>query len=588
MNHDGLLNAFYADNALCAGPTSRWLARIVSQITFRHPGINILEVGAGTGATTNAILYELGSSYNSYTFTDISSSFFLPAEERFGTRGNRIIYKTFDMEKEPKTQGYVEGSYGVVTAVNVLHVSADVSASLSNVRRLLKPGGFLVVAELTSTDLLFAAFDLEYTKEIPHGIREKTAKDLAETLLRQHVLGVLDTSSESLLWTAEPEVFMENVMNGAMILDDELFANMKLEQFTRVTKPKVLGTELLDELFHDVALDFFIAASSIASVIGWRGQSNYSAANEYMTSLINKRRNRGFHGAAINIPAVLGLGYAAHADNFDMDNFESLGHININEEDLRQLVAEAILSGRPNLRSDTSAQVCMGVNYAPADLNFNEVHSRDVRFGHFVSRDDTGVDIKTTASKVRVKAQLEWAKSRQEYFGIIHDGFVHHLRRMLRIPEEESIETSMDLVEVGIDSLVAVDIRAWFLKEIEVDVPTLKILGGSSITDLVQTAVEKLPPPFATEEATSAAKGASSNISGIDEHASNRSRGHAKALSESRSSTSLSSRSPVFTPAPADSSYAQSYAQTPLNVESLDKQDALISGKLDFKLPPAI
>ena len=67
-----------------------------------------------------------------------------------------MIFKTFNMEKEPSGQGFVEGSYDLAIAVNVLHVSANMEASLSNVRHLLKPGGFLVVAELTATDLLFS------------------------------------------------------------------------------------------------------------------------------------------------------------------------------------------------------------------------------------------------------------------------------------------------------------------------------------------------------------------------------------------------------------------------------------------------
>ena len=87
------------------------------------------------------------------------------------------------------------------------------------------------------------------------------------------------------------------IVNGAMILEDELFANMSFESFSKVTAPKVIGTQLLDEAFHeDTSLDFFVVASSIASIIGWLGQSNYSAANEYMTSLVANRRRRGVPG----------------------------------------------------------------------------------------------------------------------------------------------------------------------------------------------------------------------------------------------------------------------------------------------------
>lgn len=46
------------------------------------------------------------------------------------------------------------------------------------------------------------------------------------------------------------------------------------------------------------------------------------------------------------------------------------------------------------------------------------------------------------------------------------------------------------------DSLVAVEIRSWFMKELGVDMPVLKILGGASAADLVLDAVEKLPEEF--------------------------------------------------------------------------------------------
>jgi hypothetical protein len=62
------------------------------------------------------------------------------------------------------------------------------------------------------------------------------------------------------------------VVNGAMVLEDELFAHMTLERFRRVTAPKIIGTQPLDQMFQDDALlDSFIVPSSIASVIGWIG-----------------------------------------------------------------------------------------------------------------------------------------------------------------------------------------------------------------------------------------------------------------------------------------------------------------------------
>lgn len=69
------------------------------------------------------------------------------------------------------------------------------------------------------------------------------------------------------------------VVNGAMVLADSAFFNMTFEDFVRVLEPKVDGSSMLDELFSDADLDFFIMLSSTASLIGNAGQSNYSAAN---------------------------------------------------------------------------------------------------------------------------------------------------------------------------------------------------------------------------------------------------------------------------------------------------------------------
>lgn len=55
------------------------------------------------------------------------------------------------------------------------------------------------------------------------------------------------------------------------------------------------------------------------------------------------------------------------------------------------------------------------------------------------------------------------------------------------------MDVSVALIEQGVDSLVAVEVRSWFLREVEVDIPVLKILGGSSVADLLRVVYEKIP-----------------------------------------------------------------------------------------------
>lgn len=77
--------------------------------------------------------------------------------------------------------------------------------------------------------------------------------------------------------------------------------------------------------------------------------------------------------------------------------------------------------------------------------------------------------------------------------------FLSKLQTVLQLhTDADRLEAILDqgADELGIDSLVAVEIRTWFLKEIEIDLPLMKVLGGAPMRDLLEFAVEKLPGEF--------------------------------------------------------------------------------------------
>lgn len=67
-------------------------------------------------------------------------------------------------------------------------------------------------------------------------------------------------------------------------------------------------------------------------------------------------------------------------------------------------------------------------------------------------------------------------------------------QRLNMAPEEQGITPETTIVELGVDSLLAVDMRTWFTKELDLDMPVLKILGGATVSDLVEDAVKRLSP----------------------------------------------------------------------------------------------
>lgn len=58
-----------------------------------------------------------------------------------------MTFKTLDIEKDPLNQGYVDGTYDVVVAFFVIHATSNLEQSLHHLRKLIRPGGFLVVGE---------------------------------------------------------------------------------------------------------------------------------------------------------------------------------------------------------------------------------------------------------------------------------------------------------------------------------------------------------------------------------------------------------------------------------------------------------
>lgn len=94
----------------------------------KDAGLNILEIGAGTGSGTEAVMEVLtrhgegehgAARYHHFTFTDISPSFFEKAKERFASQANRMSFNVLDISSDPVQQGFEAGSYDLIVAVNV-------------------------------------------------------------------------------------------------------------------------------------------------------------------------------------------------------------------------------------------------------------------------------------------------------------------------------------------------------------------------------------------------------------------------------------------------------------------------------------
>lgn len=154
LEHDLLSELYISGIGISAAYPQ--LLRLVDLLAHHNPRMKILEIGGGTGGATRQVLETLFSKtsfkrYANYTFTDVTTSFLSAAEAEF-MACNGMIYRILDIDGDLPSQGY-ESTYDLIIASQVLHATSNIAQALQNARKLLKPGGKMIILELTRTVL---------------------------------------------------------------------------------------------------------------------------------------------------------------------------------------------------------------------------------------------------------------------------------------------------------------------------------------------------------------------------------------------------------------------------------------------------
>jgi len=144
-----LVEAVYGNSPISAF-YNRLVARAVVTVAAQQPArpLRILEVGAGVGATSVEVLNTLHEMQVpcEYWYTDLWDKLVADARVRFGTRYPQMHFRLLDVGSDPAAQG-LEERFDIVVATNVLHAARNLRSALRHVKRLLRPGGALVLNE---------------------------------------------------------------------------------------------------------------------------------------------------------------------------------------------------------------------------------------------------------------------------------------------------------------------------------------------------------------------------------------------------------------------------------------------------------
>lgn len=146
-----------------------------------------------------------------------------------------------------------------------------------------------------------------YQRLVVERLRENGAKVVVSSIDNS-----TDEGSRELIEEANKLAPIGGIFNLAMVLRDSLFENATVEDFEQVFNPKCLGVESLDRVTRQLCpdLELFVAFSSVSCGKGNAGQANYGYANSVMERICEQRRRDGFHGLAIQWGAIGDVGVA--------------------------------------------------------------------------------------------------------------------------------------------------------------------------------------------------------------------------------------------------------------------------------------
>ncbi len=281
---------------------------------------------------------------------------------------------------------------------------------------------------------------------------------------------------------------LRGIIHAAGVLDDGILLQMPSEQFLKVLRPKMTGTWNLHALSLDQPLDFFVLFSSGASVLGSAGQANYVAANAFQDAFAFYRKDQGLPALAINWGYWAGVGMVAREDR--AQRLEQRGVLHFAPKEGLAMMDRLIRHGHPQLG-------VMPVDWAQL-RRFHPAAAEVPLLSEVMAQYAADMG----AAKGGVVRDEILAAPAEERQGRVEDFLLQQIGRVLGLSESRlaRLDVHQPLNTLGLDSLMAVELKNRVELELGVTMPVATLLQGPSLRAFAAELLAQMPVTTAAEE----------------------------------------------------------------------------------------
>ena len=340
----------------------------------------------------------------------------------------------------------------------------------------------LALADAGARYLILNSRSGKVSKEAQSIIDRLRQEDVRVDLIVADVSDAAD--SERLLLESQRQPPLRGIVHAAGVLDDGILLQQNRERFEKVMAAKVRGAWHMHQQSQTLDLDLFVAFSSVASLIEEPGQANYAVANAFLDSLMHYRHARGSNSLSINWGAWAEVGMAANL------SFKQQGIAAIPPKQGGHILVELIQKLNQQIIPQVAVQPTNWVEYL-SHVGMNMPFYED--FEHHLSNEEAKLwqTAGSTSEKVSLRQQLQTLPEKDRD-ALLMEHIEKTAVKVLGFASNQKIDPYQGLMNMGLDSLMAVEFRNHLTRSLERPLPATLLFDCPTLDSLHDYLVAKM------------------------------------------------------------------------------------------------